>query len=133
MTGQLPSRRSLVRMLLGSFALLPMVSHAARATVPGESDLRSQALGNLFRHRSSAIAIGNAYLRGHPQERNLQDLLQALFEGAPGPDVRGEPIAGRRYFEKKIRNDFQAERTVTVEGWVLSLTEARLCAAITLL
>jgi hypothetical protein len=33
--------------------------------------------------------------------------------------------------EKKIRNEFQSNNTIVVNGWILTLTEARQCALLT--
>jgi hypothetical protein len=34
--------------------------------------------------------------------------------------------------EKKVRQDFQENKTVVVDGWILSVTEARQCALFSL-
>jgi len=88
---------------------------------------------------ASAVSLGSGPGRATPQE--LLDLL--------GPEtVRG---LGRRYREmvpaadllsaahwrgsitQRGRDDFARGRTVVVQGWVLSLTEARQCALFSLL
>jgi hypothetical protein len=43
------------------------------------------------------------------------------------------PWSRRRTIEQQIRDDFAAGRTVLLDGWVLSVTEARQCALFSLL
>jgi hypothetical protein len=59
-------------------------------------------------------------------------LRRILFDGA---DVDGGPqmLAHlRRLIDMKRRHDFSIGNTVTVDGWLLARTEARLCALATL-
>ncbi|HTR31768.1 MAG TPA: hypothetical protein VMH27_20990 [Puia sp.] len=66
--------------------------------------------------------IGADYRATNPaedRESRLSDLLTADLDANKD---RTEQITG------KIRADFAAGRTVTLEGWVISLTEARQCA-----
>ena len=45
----------------------------------------------------------------------------------------GDDLAAlRRELSAAIRRDFSAERTTSLDGWILSQTEARLCALVTL-
>ncbi len=70
----------------------------------------------------SARAVGAEYLRSTPEERDPALLAQRLASGlAPGAPLR--PQLARR-----IRADFEQERVVSLRGWVVSRTEARLCA-----
>ena len=70
------------------------------------------ALNSLFSNLPSARAIGAAYLRSHPADRlDAETLVAAL------PTVA-----------EHVRNDFSNARVVTVDGWMLAVTEARLCA-----
>ena len=122
------TRRTLLA-AAGALAALPCWS--ARAATP---ELR--ALLAVLAHRGSAEAVGRAYLTGHPLEADPQALLAGL-RGDPliGPALAatsrtGPPLDGA--VAQSVRRDFLARRTVKVEGWVLSLTEARLCALTTL-
>jgi hypothetical protein len=40
----------------------------------------------------------------------------------------GSPRAIRRFMKKQCRVDFARDRVVLVDGWLLAVTEARLCA-----
>ena len=65
--------------------------------------------------------IGEAFRRLVPAEGTVHALLASLR--AQGTH---EPIASR------TRDDFAAGRIVVVDGWVLSMTEARRCALFSL-
>ncbi len=65
--------------------------------------------------------IGRAYLAEHPVEGRA--LLSELRDSGVSPE---DPTTA----EALIREDFRRGRTVAVKGWVLSSTEAKLCALI---
>ena len=62
------------------------------------------------------LTIGAKYRETFSQE-NSRRKLSHLLKPLEGADI-----------ESIIREDFVAGRTVTVHGWILSLTEARQCA-----
>jgi len=84
-----------------------------------------------FRQRESAAAVGRAYLATRPEERDAPRLAGAvsrdLRDGGCDP-ATGDRADLRRAVSGRVRQDFADGRTVTVDGWVLSRTEARLCA-----
>jgi hypothetical protein len=92
---------------LGGAALLLF----ARLRPAVADDVRS---ASLFADPAAARAIGAAYLRAYPN-----DALRGVHATARLP--RAE-IAAR------VCDDFAAGRVVMVNGWMLSETEARLCA-----
>ena len=76
----------------------------------------------------SVRAVGEAYLRARPAERDRAVLLGLLRDdlgispGAPAPaDLR-------RAARQAIQRDFTTRRTLRLDGWVASPTEARLAA-----
>jgi len=62
--------------------------------------------------------IGTTYRANTPAEASEDTLIQLLTTGG---DQTNQLI-------KKVKDDFEAGRTVTVDGWVLAVTEARQCA-----
>jgi hypothetical protein len=68
--------------------------------------------------------IGCAYLAEHPEERDRKRLLREL-----DLDVAGaETSRLREMLVQRQLRDFAFGRVVRVDGWILSETEARLCA-----
>jgi len=58
----------------------------------------------------------------------LVSLLLARLELDPATVTRLQPQALRRRITERVQSDFADEDTVWVDGWVLSATEAWLCA-----
>ena len=109
------ARRTLLAVALA--LAVPFRRSAAEGALPAR-------LAGLFRHPDSARAVGAAYLRQNPDEADAERLAALL-----GPDLgesEGPALASR--LAARQRADFTTGRTVVVEGWVLSLTEARICA-----
>ncbi len=86
------------------------------------------ALASL-RDRASAREVGSAYLAAHPGQGRPQ-IVAALREALGIPAAA--PVFGRRAMAFKIdrarSDDFGAGRVIELDGWILSRTEAQLCA-----
>jgi hypothetical protein len=98
---------------LGAAALLPW---PATAAVTDPTDLLS-----VLSDPRGAARIGASYLALHPGEADAAALSARLLDetgpGAPADRLR-----------RRIAADYAARRTVSVDGWILSATEARLTA-----
>jgi hypothetical protein len=93
-------------------------------------------LAAVFRRRTSAAAVGRAYLAGHPGEAAIGHLVtqlgKALRRWDCEPD-RADRMTLRAAMSRLVKEDFASSRVVKVDGWVLSLSEARLCGLVALL
>jgi hypothetical protein len=129
------SRRGFVAATIAAAALplLSSVPWLARASdtfsSPGANV--SAQLADLLSSRTSAAAVGLAYLDVFPAERHpdrLGDLIAADLDigGIPLQSLGPERI--RALVGARVQRDFALARTVEIDGWVLSRTEARLCA-----
>jgi hypothetical protein len=90
-------------------------------------DLTSALLGIVSRHH--AASIGRAYRQIAPDDASHPFLAQRIIS----PQSREWFLATTgqertRFLARRIRADFARGRTVIVHGWILSITEARLCA-----
>jgi len=126
------SRRRFLGILLGLSAWA-FVSPAGRwlgFDRAEAGDVKAYGLGGFFKHRRSAEVIGREYLKQTPDERNTDILLDRLLEGGVNRAEFAAAGAGRRreMLRELTREDFARGRVVKVGGWILSLTEARLCA-----
>lgn len=72
--------------------------------------------------RPTLWPLGEAYVRAHPHERDADTLVHALRRA--GVTATG----GRRAMAAATRHDFASGNTVDIDGWLLSRTEARVCA-----
>ena len=74
-----------------------------------------------------ASAVGTVYLQKYPEHASRAALLGFLqLPDALSP--AGIPAA----LERRIRDDFEYQRTVVLERWLLSRTEAAVCGLIAL-
>jgi hypothetical protein len=81
-----------------------------------------------------AVAVGRAYLRTTPAERDPALLAELICAAdARGALATADPVELRHRLLLELRRDFSAGRVVLVRGWVLAATEARLCALAALL
>jgi hypothetical protein len=90
----------------------------------------AERLVGALRQRASAATVGRAYLAAHPADAGLErltaDLADDLCRQQCAP-WRTTPAGLRAAFARRVRDDFAIGRVTRVDGWVLSLTEARLC------
>ena len=111
----------------GWLGLWPDAAWARAAADPRQRQARR--LSGILRHRASAERIGRAYLQAHPAEARIEGLVAGLTAGW-GEDPPWLGQAGcrelRARLQAQVRADFAARRTVSVRGWVLALSEARL-------
>ncbi len=121
-------RRDVLRGL-GAFAIvgaMPLV---------GCGDPRSsalpEALATFYSDPDAAAEIGRHYLALTPRESDADVLVRAVA----GDELElfrklaiENPSELHELLRAKHREDFDGGRVVVVEGWMLSLTEARLCA-----
>jgi hypothetical protein len=85
------------------------------------------ALKEIFaRHQYSAEAIGWEHLCNLPSEKSRSKLIDLICAESKPP--LNDPDAIKAWAREKIRGDFRVGRVVEVQGWILSATEARLCA-----
>lgn len=67
--------------------------------------------------------IGNNYRAQVPDEKNVRSLVNLLME-----DLSDDKARLAESLEEKIKTDFETSNIVLVDGWVLSVAEARQCA-----
>jgi hypothetical protein len=101
----------------------------------GRESALALSLSGFFADRESARAVGREYLERAPGERDADRVLEQLA----GPHLREwEALAASgsdrlaQMLRRQHRDDFAQERVVAIRGWVLSETEARLCALVAL-
>ena len=77
---------------------------------------------------ASASAVGAAYLRRYPEHASRSALLSFL-------QLPDEPLTTAQIsaaVESRIQSDFEHQRTLVLERWLLSRTEAAVCGLILL-
>jgi hypothetical protein len=121
------------RFLQFSFFLGAMVPTRTRDLVVAMdfdrmTDPLSTKLIDVFHDKKSARAIGLEYLRMAPTEGNPGELTKLICSARYHELARADGRTVKDLLLRRQRDDFEAGRIVYVQGWILSETEARLCA-----
>ena len=84
----------------------------------------------VFESPRNAYAIGSACLRSLPSNGNSAEQLTNEILVAAEIDFQAPKSTRviRDRISNRVRKDFAEEAVISVDGWVLSLTEARLYA-----
>jgi hypothetical protein len=102
--------------------------YSAVSLVQASSAIDFEGWAGLSAPLQDACGLGRRYLQDCPDEAH-PDVLARLVTGKAWAD--GLPLAPavwKRAIAEGQAADFAAGRVVALEGWILSLTEARLCA-----
>ncbi len=134
MIGNIVSRRDLIRVFtcLGASAtLFPGFASIKTASGKLTRDKAENVVGDLtdlISNQASAAEIGGAYLSQSGTAIDPGSVANSIIAAGGGPySTLGETRAA---LCDQIRNDFTHGRTVLVGGWVLSQTEASVCALV---
>jgi hypothetical protein len=137
--GQVCTRRSF---LLAALAGALGVRAVAGCTAPnGTGTTRQKWSAWLLTDnasRDAAVRLGKAYLHDYPADADKRVLLAEvdkviavnLQTATPGS---ADPLQLGAALEQAVRTEYADDKVVTVQGWVLSLTEARLYASVALI
>ena len=115
------NRRRLGASLLGLLALTAIRTDR-------RVDVHDFDFAGCLTDRAAASAVGAAYLRGYPEHASRAVLLSFLQL----PDDRLTAAQISAALERRIQSDFEYQRTVVLEQWLVSRTEAAVCALIAL-
>jgi hypothetical protein len=111
----------------GWFGLWPRAAWARNGSDRWQRQAR--CLSAVLRDPASAARVGRVYLEAYPAEARIESLVTGLTAGW-GEDQPWLGCAGREALRARlraqVRADFAAGRTVSVQGWRLAPTEARL-------
>lgn len=125
-------RRNILLLFGGIVAALPVAHVAARLWPEGTPAAAAPVdLLAWFAEPQEIRDIGEAYLAradGEPDLASLIEGMPPLF--APDGGLRADLSAAEAHarFDERVARDFERGDVVTVDGWVLARTEARLCA-----
>lgn len=79
--------------------------------------------------------IGKAYGNKVPEEYNIKKIEDLLVSNSDNNTISAKSTPGEihTFIDKNIHTDFESGKTVIVNGWVLSVTEARQAALLSLI
>lgn len=125
------TRRRCLTLIVGSVAVVSGALPGFRRTASDLPSLEAQLARwrTLLRSPESAAVVGSAYLDVMP--RTDAELVSALAAavGRPNGSVLdlSDAEIGRR-LRDRMRSDYHQNRTIRLQGWTVSCTEAQLCA-----
>jgi len=109
---------------------LPLL-HSCKSPVSDDEMVDPQFLSRLF-DEQTIRKTGAAYLQKMPGEKDHNKLV-GLLAGNSSIARSSDENEIHQYLEEKIKRDFDEGKTVMLNGWVLSVTEARQCALYSLI
>ena len=83
-----------------------------------------------FCDEATILKIGRQYRAIVPGENQKEKLTTLILDGKMQTITSDDGIS--EWIEEKIQKDFEEEKMVIVDGWILSETEARQCALFSL-
>lgn len=129
------SRRAFIKSLLialtaTSSLTLPLISGTNAASL---STTWPAWLSMVTGDKNAVAKLGQAYLAVHHEEQDSERLMnlidQALGNLVDLADTRhDDPMHIARVLKQCVRKDYQNDDVISLQGWVLSRTEARLYA-----
>ena len=113
-------RRSFLQRLAASSVLTCFPAWGAGSAAPGWRRYSHPNLLDILDDAEAVRRIGHSYRRRYPAHDDVETLGQ-LLQAEAEHTGRKDPAAW-------VQADFKHGRVVQVEGWILSVTEARQCA-----
>ena len=93
---------------------------------PRDPETLLRALGEGLANHQAAVRLGEALRRARPELADRADTLRQLFAPARWHRVRAADAPER--LREQVREDFAHGRTLSLQGWLLAASEARLYA-----
>ena len=121
---------------IAAFGAAGAVLPTARADVTLASTLAHPRLIEILHDARIVAELGTRYRERVPGEDNA-DLLTHAILGHTRSDLQAPSLAEsatlRAHLDALVRADFAEGRTILLDGWIVSLTEARQCALFSML
>lgn len=109
-------------------ATIPIVKYKCGNTITHDPLLRPDMLAH-FCDEETIRKIGTCYRKQKPSETTREKLNELLLTDNTGKKLKSsDHSAIAELIKEKIHDEFSADKAVVVNGWVISLTEARQCA-----
>lgn len=106
---------------------IPTWHYKFRSIENDKSLAKPQLLLNIW-DTETIIEIGQLYQKKYPNENNERKLVKLLSDGISSENGPTESSIAWR-----VKEDFKTDSTVTIDGWLLSVTEGRQCALYSLI
>ena len=122
----IPRREFLWQVLTGCGSGLLVPTPASAQS--GHADRAATIGAGYFGDQGDAVrTVGEAYLRQLGRDTTRESVVAAARGALDAIGSRDQPGATRALV-RAVRDDFERGRTVQLDGWIVSRTEAEICA-----
>ncbi|HEY6503101.1 MAG TPA: hypothetical protein VIZ28_03920 [Chitinophagaceae bacterium] len=113
-------------------ASVPVSGLICSRSLPGDPLSRPDVLSR-FCNKKAICEIGSHYLSCVPAEAEEERLKKLILTDNAGNEaIASDPSSIGDWINQRTSQDYGANRTVIIDGWVISITEARQCALLSL-
>ena len=124
-----PRREFLWRALAACGTVLVVPARSGAGAQDDRSDRTALTSASYLGGQAEAVrAIGEAHLRQLGRDASRESILAATRGTLDAIDRAQDQAAAIRALVRAVRRDFEQGRTLQLEGWILSRTEADICA-----
>jgi hypothetical protein len=125
----IPRREFLWQALSACAAGVLVPAPSASAAQSGHIDRAAMMGAGYFGDQGDAVrAVGEAYLRQLGRDTTRESVVAAARGALEAINGSRDQPGAIRALVRAVRDDFERGQTVQVEGWILSRTEAEICA-----
>ena len=124
----IPRREFLWQALAACAAGVLVPARSVWAAQSRRADRSATATGYFGDQADAVRAIGEAYMRQLGRDATRESVLAAARGALEAIDRSRDQPSAIRALVRAVREDFERGRSVQLEGWVLSRTEAEICA-----
>lgn len=112
---------------------IPVIRHFRRTQFESGDPLTTPDELGRFCDKDGLIKVGKQFLSEHPEEKSAAKLQHSLLDGADAAwQGSGHEEEKIDFLKNKIHAEFGRRESYILDGWVVSHTEARQCALLTL-
>lgn len=126
--GGQPARRFSRRSVIGGLAASGLTAGLIGSLVAACTDSSGSTEAPATEAEQAIVRIGQQYRADHPDEDDRELLLDQLGV-EPGAARSSDFLSS---LDAQVADDYGAGRTVQLDGWVLSVTESRAAALVSL-
>lgn len=109
------------------------VAYYFKKRISKGNPLTTAEMLSLFCDERGLKEIGAAYRKLVPADNEKQKLTDLILTAADGKKVKASDWSGvEELISKKVHEDFVNRQVIILQGWVISVTEARQCALFSL-
>jgi len=125
----IPRREFLWQALSACAAGVLVPAQSAWAVQSGPIDRAATMGSGYFGDQGDVVrAVGEAYLRQLGRDTTRESVVAAARGALEAIDRSRDQPGAIRALVRAVRDDFERGRSVQLEGWILSRTEAEICA-----